>query len=85
MLAPTRVEISRKAVSNNIKAFRSILSPNTRLAVAIKSNAYGHGIELMAKLAIENGVDVLAVNSLEEALLLKKFSPTPILLLDCRF
>ena len=81
MLAPTRAEISRKAVSNNIKAFRSILSPNTRLAVAIKSNAYGHGIELMAKLAIENGVDVLAVNSLEEALLLKKFSPTPIMIM----
>jgi alanine racemase len=51
------------------------------LAVAIKSNAYGHGIELMAKLAIENGVDVLAVNSLEEALLLKKFSPTPIMIM----
>jgi len=80
LLAATRVEISKGAVANNIKSFRSILSPSTRLAVAIKSNAYGHGIELMAKLAIENKVDVLAVNSLEEAIQLKTLH-SPILIM----
>ncbi len=72
----TRVEISKKALLQNISNFRKILSPHTLFASIIKSNAYGHGILEIARLSIEAQADVLGVNSIQEALQLRTEFPT---------
>ncbi|WP_167884818.1 alanine racemase [Leptospira fluminis] len=63
----TWIELSQKAVTQNLNSFRSLLRPETLLSAVIKSNAYGHGLLEMAELALNGGADLLAVNSLEEA------------------
>lgn len=72
----TRVEISKSAVSENIENFRKVLNKKTLFCAIIKSNAYGHGLLEMAGLSLSAGADLLGVNSLEEALILRKSFPT---------
>jgi len=56
--------------------------PSVKLAAIVKSNAYGHGFLEISKLALEGKADVLGVNSLDEAILLRKNFPTqPILIM----
>lgn len=65
------VEIDKEALEHNIRAYKTIVGPAT-LAPVIKSNAYGHGMELLAKLCDQNDlVDYLCVVSLHEALQLR--------------
>ncbi|MCB1176466.1 MAG: alanine racemase [Leptospiraceae bacterium] len=71
----TRVEISAKAIKKNIQNFRKILPRKTLFASIIKSNAYGHGILEIAKLSLDAKADVLGINSLEEAILLRENFP----------
>jgi len=63
----TWVEISKSFLSNNIKEFKKIISPNTLLSVCVKSNAYGHGLVETSKIFIDAGADFLDVNSVYEA------------------
>jgi alanine racemase len=78
----TRVEISSKAIKANITNFRKLLNQNTLFAAVIKSNAYGHGLLQMARLSISGGADLLAVNSIDEAITIRKdFSNTIILIM----
>ena len=71
----TWVEISKKAIQHNLDSFRSMLPKKTALAAVVKSNAYGHDIRIFSRLALEAGADLLAVNSIEEALLMKSLHP----------
>ena len=66
------VEISQSALSNNIKQFKKIIGPKVRLLVAVKSNAYGHGLVEVSGIAEKNKVDFLGVNSIEEAEVLRR-------------
>ncbi len=68
----TWIEISRTAYQHNLRAFRQIIGEGVELSVVIKSNAYGHGWQEIARLATEEGVDSFAVHSLEEALQLRQ-------------
>jgi len=61
------IEVSKNAVVNNLKQLRRIIGGGVILSVAVKANAYGHGIKEISKLLIKNGADWLAVNSTEEA------------------
>ena len=77
-----RIEISEEALKKNIASFRTLLSPTTKFTSVIKSNAYGHGILEVAEICLRAKVDVLGVNSLEEALLLRsKFKDAIILIM----
>ncbi|TGK41482.1 alanine racemase [Leptospira andrefontaineae] len=71
----TWIELSRAAISANLKNFRALLSPKTLLTAVIKSNAYGHGLLETAELAHKAGADLFGVNSLEEAKLLRAKYP----------
>lgn len=71
----TRVEISRKALLSNIQNFRKILRPDTLFTAVIKSNAYGHGFLNIAGMALSGGADVLGVNSIHEAMILREHFP----------
>ncbi len=74
------IEISKKNLIHNIKQFRSLANKNTKLAVVIKGNAYGHGQNIIAKI-LEPFVDYFFVNSIEELKLLRTISRKQVLLL----
>jgi len=66
------IEISKEAYRKNISFFRSKLKNNAEISVVIKANGYGHGMLEMAHFADESGVKVFCVNSLIEAIELRK-------------
>jgi len=68
----TWIEISKSKLRHNIQTIRSLIGPKVLLAACVKANAYGHGIKETAKLMIQYGVDWLAVNSIEEAEILRQ-------------
>ena len=65
------VEISEKAILNNLKELRKNTGGKVIIAPCIKGNAYGHGIVEMARLLNNNGINWLCVTSIEEAALLR--------------
>ena len=78
----TWVQIDLAAVKNNYGVLKQHLPLHTKMMVAVKANAYGHGIVEVSKKLIECGVDYLGVACLDEALVLRKNSITkPILML----
>ena len=62
------IELSRENLSHNLTALRSLAKEGTKLAFAVKGNAYGHGLVEIATMA-EDYADCFFVNSLEEAAL----------------
>jgi len=66
------IEISKKAIKNNITVLRKIVGKNVLLSPCIKANAYGHGQILMGGKFLEAGADYLSVNSVFEAEKLRK-------------
>lgn len=65
------IEIEAEALVSNVASFRSLLSADCRLLVVVKSNAYGHGLDVAAP-AVAAYADWLGVNALEEALELER-------------
>mgnify|MGYP001765363726 FL=1 len=59
-------EIDAGALRHNLRVFRGILSPGTKIAAVVKANAYGHGLAEVAPLA-GTAADWLAVHTADEA------------------
>jgi len=77
---PTWVEIDLKAIAENYLRLRQRVPSGTKIMVAVKANAYGHGIVEVSKKLAACGVDYLGVACVDEALTLRKSScRTPIL------
>lgn len=68
----TWIELSESAYAHNLKFFRRHIGPETELSVVVKANAYGHGWQSIARLAIKHGADSFCVHSLDEALKLRR-------------
>lgn len=66
------IEISRSNLLHNVSAFKKLIGRERILCPAVKGNAYGHGLKECAPVVAEGGADWLGVNSLFEALSLKK-------------
>lgn len=83
-LSHSWVEISERALMHNIRAHRSLLGKKTKLMAVVKSNAYGHGMELVARVAEKSKqVDWLGIVSLNEAIELRRAGiRLPILILS---
>jgi alanine racemase len=78
----TWVEIDRSAILYNITKFRSLITHPTKLMAVVKSNAYGHNIHDFSRLVLGAGADCLGVDSITEAIPLRKEGITqPILVL----
>jgi alanine racemase len=82
------VEIDASALRNNIAEFRrrlgpeSGLAPRPRLGAVVKSNAYGHGMIDVARIAAHAHADWLCVNNAEEGVVLRRAGITlPILVM----
>ena len=66
-----QAEIDLDAVAANTRELRRITRPEARLLVAVKANAYGHGLVAVARQALGSGADALGVARMPEALLLR--------------
>ena len=64
-------EIDLNAISENIKALKSLLSKSTRLMAVVKADAYGHGAAEVAARAMASGATALGVARLGEAVALR--------------
>ncbi|MBN2408690.1 MAG: alanine racemase [Candidatus Aminicenantes bacterium] len=68
----TWIEVSRGALEHNLIVFRSLLPPGCRIMAICKSNAYGHGLYDLAPVLEEMGADWFGVDSIVEAVTLRK-------------
>lgn len=68
----TWVEINSKAIEQNARTLKSLLSEEVLMMAVVKSNAYGHGMITSAKAAIKGGATWLAVDEVSEALEIRK-------------
>lgn len=70
------IELSSENLISNFLNFRKLIHKNTKIAFAIKGNAYGHGQNEIAKIA-EKYVDYFFVNNLLELKALRKLTKKP--------
>ena len=67
------IEIDTKIIASNIKIIKSKLK-NAKLMAVVKSNAYGHGLNEISKIALNSGAFMLGVMDIDEALKIEKFN-----------
>jgi len=60
------VRVSRENFFGNIQYLRRLVAPS-KLCVVMKANAYGHGLEALAPVAVEAGADMLGICTNPEA------------------
>jgi alanine racemase len=71
MAHPSRVswvEIDLDALAGNVRGIKQLIGDQVTLFAVIKADAYGHGAVAVARTALQNGADYLAVANLQEAL-----------------
>lgn len=69
---PIWAEIDLAAIGHNVTALKHLIGPGVRLLVAVKANAYGHGAEQVARMALQSGASDLGVARIEEGLALRE-------------
>lgn len=67
----TWINVDLGALAHNLKVLHEHIEPETRVIGVVKSNAYGHGLSDVGRSLWENGVDMLAVNNVDEAIELR--------------
>lgn len=67
----TKAIIYKKNLEHNIKQIRHFVNSDTQLCIAVKADSYGHNAILTSKIAEENGVNFLAVATVEEGIELR--------------
>ncbi|MBK7428530.1 MAG: alanine racemase [Saprospiraceae bacterium] len=67
MFETSTIELSKKALKNNLNFIRKNLSPGQRFCSVVKGNAYGHGTSEYVQMAMNAGVDYFAVHAADEA------------------
>ncbi|MBL7141941.1 alanine racemase [Patescibacteria group bacterium] len=68
----TWIEVKKSAIQHNLKQFQKIVGSTVKIMAVVKSNAYGHGMIEIAKLALGAGADWLGVINSVEALKLRQ-------------
>jgi len=68
----TWIEVDTKAVKHNYDVFRNLISKKIKLMAVVKSNAYGHSLIDFSREMEKLGADFLGVDSITEALALRK-------------
>lgn len=77
----TIIEIDLDAIQHNVTQFRRILPKDTKILVAVKANAYGHGAVPVSQAALEAGASHLGVAFVDEGIQLRQAAiKAPILL-----
>lgn len=68
-------EISLPHFRANVRFLKDHFATPAALMVAVKSNAYGHGQEILAPLALQSGADALAVLDVQTGRALRRVVP----------
>ena len=81
-MRPTRAEIHLDNFLHNLRYVRERIGPKPTIMAIVKANAYGHGLEIIAKAALHHGdVHAFGVATEEEGCKLRKLTSLPILVL----
>lgn len=68
---PSWVEIDLNALAINVRQLKALVGTHVTLFAVVKADAYGHGAVAVARTALLNGADYLAVASVSEAIELR--------------
>jgi len=74
-----RIEVSKSAILHNINLFERLTGE--QIIPVLKSNAYGHGIDLITQALKGKGLPYVAVDSYFEALRIREVSDQPVLIM----
>ena len=78
----TWAEVDLNALRHNLKVIRNQLPTNVRMALVTKADAYGHGLVPITRVAVDAGIDFVAVATVQEGIALREAEiTTPILVL----
>ena len=69
MYRNTWMQIDLDAIADNVKTIHQICGK--KFIAVLKANAYGSGDRMIAKTVIDAGADMIAVSSLDEAIVLR--------------
>ena len=76
------IEVSGKAIEENVKQLRSKLKNNCEFMAVVKADGYGHDAKVVSENAIKGGASQLGVATLKEGIKLRSLGITaPILVL----
>lgn len=79
----TKAIIHLENLRHNIRLLKEIVSPAVSICMAVKADAYGHGVVRVSKAAVEEGVEVLGIATVQEGEELRSAGiNNPILLLS---
>ncbi len=70
--SPSWATIDLTALSHNLAQIKALLDPQTKIMAVVKANAYGHGAVPVSRTLLENGVDLLGVAFVKEAVQLRE-------------
>lgn len=76
----TWIELSERALTNNIRSLNALLDSNARFCAVVKGNAYGHGLKEITQIISRSGVDAFAVDAVDDALALRESFPSALIL-----
>ncbi len=78
----SKITINKQNYYHNLDLLAKKAGGKEKIMVVIKDNAYGHGLDIMAKLASEFGIKKAAVKNTEEALHIEQFFDEVLVLAD---
>lgn len=70
-LNPSKVEIDLAAIRSNLGTVRKLLDKRIKVMAVVKADAYGHGLIPVSRTLEREGIDLLGVFNLKEALELR--------------
>jgi len=80
-MRPCWVEINTRSLEENYRCLKSLADGEAELLAVVKSDAYGHGLELCAAAAVRAGARWLGVTSVEEGLAARAVCSEPQILI----
>ena len=69
---PSFAVIDLDAFAQNLRTMRGFIRPEARYCVVVKANGYGLGAVPLARTAVQNGADILAVATVDEGVQLRR-------------
>lgn len=66
------LEVDLNQIVSNLRIYQQTLPRDVSVMAVIKADAYGHGDARVAKILIDNGVNMFAVSNIDEAVGLRK-------------
>jgi alanine racemase len=68
----TWAEVDLDALAHNYRELRRVTAPSAVMMAVVKADGYGHGAPQVARVALENGAELLAVARMGEAVQLRE-------------